>query len=116
MKILIVDDDAMVIKSCSRVLEPEGHEIETADTVDGGEALLERASFDLMITDIKMPGQDGFEMIRRSVRKRPDMTILVMTGYLVPEIINEVRRLGVTHYIPKPFTPDELLAAVKNTT
>jgi len=115
MKILIVDDDAMVIKSCKRILEAEGHETHFAESVDRGEARLDETPFDLLITDIKMPGQDGFEMIRRSVRKRPDMPILVMTGYLMPEVIEEGRRLGVTHYIAKPFTPDELLTAVENT-
>ena len=114
MKILIVDDDAMVIESCRRILEAEGHETHFAESVERGEVRLDETPFDLLITDIKMPGQDGFEMIRRSIRKRPDMTILVMTGYLVPEVINDVRRLGVTHYIAKPFTPDELLTAVEN--
>ncbi len=113
MKILILDDDPVVLQSCCRILEAEGHETHTADTVERGEALLEGDAFDLMLTDIKMPGQDGFEMIRRSARKYPEMPILVMTGYLMPEIVERGRRLGVTHYIPKPFTPDELLAAVE---
>ncbi len=113
MKILIVDDDPMVIKSCIRILDAEGHEIHTADTVEKGETLLDESAFDLLITDIKMPGQDGFEMIRRSVQLRPEMPILVMSGYLMPEIVDEGRRLGVNHFIPKPFTPDEMLSAVE---
>lgn len=112
MKILIVDDDPVIIRSCSRILESEGHEIQSADTVEHGEALLTESTFDLMITDIKMPGHDGFEMIRRSVRIQAALSILVMTGYLMPEIVDEMRQLGVNQFIPKPFTPDELLSAV----
>lgn len=114
MKILIVDDDPVVIRSCSRILESEGHETRIADTVEGGEVLLDHEPFDLMLTDIKMPGRDGFEMIRRATRIRPGMPILVMTGYLMPETRDEGCRLGVNHYIAKPFTPDELLTAVKD--
>jgi DNA-binding response OmpR family regulator len=114
MRILIVDDDPMVIKSCSRILEAEGHETLIAYTVKSGEDLLGERAFDLMITDIKMPGQDGFEMIRRSTLKRPGMPILVMTGYLVPDIVEQGHRLGVSHYIAKPFTPDELLTAIES--
>lgn len=113
MKILIVDDDLVVIKSCRRVLEAEGMETSTANSVEIGEEILAEEIFDLMLTDIKMPGQDGFEMIRRAKTLRPDMAILVMTGYLTSETIEQSRSLGVDNHIAKPFTPEELLEAVR---
>ena len=116
MNILIVDDDPVVIKSCSRILLEDGHETCTADSVEAGEKELSRTVFDLMITDIKMPGQDGFEMARRARKLHPDMPILMMTGYLMPETVNDIRRLGVTHFIAKPFTPSELMEAVEDAT
>ncbi|SHJ81316.1 Response regulator receiver domain-containing protein [Desulfatibacillum alkenivorans DSM 16219] len=113
MKILIVDDDPIIILSCRRILEAEGHELRVANTVDEGESFLVEESFDLMITDIKMPGADGFEMIRRAGKARPEMPVLVMTGYLMQETLDEGASLGVTDYIAKPFTPDELLRAIE---
>ncbi|MBF0377468.1 MAG: response regulator [Desulfamplus sp.] len=113
MKVLVVDDDLIVIKSCCKVLEAEGIEIESANTVELGEALLLNKAFDLMLTDIKMPGQDGFEMIKCAKQIRPDMPILMMTGYLTSDTISNIRRLGVKNYISKPFTPEELIKSVK---
>lgn len=113
MKILIVDDDPIVIESCRRILEAEGMETHVARTVEKGEELLAADDFDLMLTDIKMPGRDGFEMIRRAREIRPDMPVLVMTGYLTSETVENSRRFGVNHFIAKPFTPEELLADVQ---
>ena len=115
MKVLIVDDDTIVIKSCRRVLEAEGMEIHTASTVEKGAAMLADTDFDLVLTDIKMPGRDGFEMIDRARHMRPDMPILMMSGYSTAETIANGRRLGADNHIAKPFTPEELLLAVRNT-
>jgi len=115
MRVLIVDDNAIVIKSCRRVLEAESIEIHTASTVEKGTALLAGIDFDLMLTDIKMPGRDGFEMITRARQMRPDMPILMMSGYSTVETIANGRRLGADNHIAKPFTPEELLLAVHNT-
>ena len=119
MKILIVDDDAIVVKSCVRILEMEGMEAQVASTVEIGEKLLstgEPPPFDLILTDVKMPGQDGFEMIRRARKIQPDIPILMMTGYLTAKTMEKGRRYGADNYIAKPFTPDELVDAVKKTT
>ena len=115
MRVLIVDDDAIVVRSCRRVLEAEGMDIHTANTVAQGVAMLTEADFDLMLTDIKMPGQDGFAMIARARQLRPDLPILMMSGYSTAETIANGRRLGADNHIAKPFTPEELLIAVRNT-
>ncbi|WP_319521805.1 response regulator [uncultured Desulfosarcina sp.] len=115
MRVLIVDDDAIVIQSCQRVLEAEGMEIRTARSVEEGEQALNRGDFDLMLTDIKMPGKDGFEMIARARRIRPDLPILMMSGYSVAETIEKSSQSGANHCIAKPFTPEELLEAVQHT-
>ena len=120
MKILIVDDDAIVVQSCVRILEMEGIETQVAHTVEDGENLLSAVGsafpFALILTDVKMPGQDGFEMIRRARKIRPDIPILMMTGYLTNKTMEKGRRYGADNYIAKPFTPDELVDAIKITT
>lgn len=113
MRILIVDDDAIVVHSCRRILEAEGMDIQSADTVAAGLSILAAEKIDMMITDIKMPGQDGFEMIKRARKIRPEMPILMMTGYLTAETIEAGRRAGADNCIAKPFTPEELIQAVK---
>ncbi|BBO69467.1 hypothetical protein DSCA_33970 [Desulfosarcina alkanivorans] len=112
MRILVVDDDAIVVQSCCRILEAEGMAIQTADNVETGAAILAAESFDLMLTDIKMPGRDGFEMIRRAKKIRPGMPILMMTGYLTADTIEAGRHAGADNCIAKPFTPEELVQAV----
>lgn len=113
MKILIVDDDAIVVHSCRRILEAEGMEIQAANNVEKGLAILTAEKVDLMLTDIKMPGQDGFELIKQARKIRPEMPILMMTGYLTVETIEAGRRAGADNCIAKPFTPEELTQAVQ---
>lgn len=119
MKILIVDDDAIVVQSCVRILDLEGMEVHVASTVEMGEKLLSTegasAAFDLILTDVKMPDQDGFEMIRRARQIQPDIPIIMMTGYLTAKTMEKGRRYGADDYIAKPFTPDELVDAVRET-
>lgn len=119
MKILIIDDDSIIALSCQRILEAEEVEIHVADSMETGVKLLaseSSAPFDLILTDIKMPGRDGFDMILEAKKKYPDIPILMMTGYLTVETIEKGRRLGADNYIAKPFTPEELMKAVMKTT
>ena len=113
MRILIVDDDAIVVHSCRRILEAEGMDIHSAASVEAGLSILADGDIDILLTDIKMPGQDGFAMIRRARQRRPGLPILMMTGYLTAETIAAGRRAGADHCIAKPFTPNELIQAVQ---
>ena len=115
MKILIVDDDLMVIESCRRILEEEGIHIRAATSVEEGMKILEAEDFDVMITDIKMPGEDGFKLIEKAKALKPGMPILMMTGYLTIETVAKGSNVGADNYIAKPFTPEELIAAVRKT-
>jgi DNA-binding response OmpR family regulator len=113
MKVLIVDDNPVVVLSSRRVLEAEGMEVHVATSVEMGETMLGADRFDLLLTDIRMPGRDGFEMIIQARKIRPNMPILMMTGYMTPETIEQGRKCGADNYIAKPFTPDELIEAVR---
>ncbi len=119
MKILIVDDDSVVVHSCVRILEAEGIETEVASSVDKAEFLLkahkDTSPFSLILTDVKMPEKDGFEMIQQARKLQPDIPILMMTGYLTSKTMERGRRFGADNYIAKPFTPDELILAIENT-
>jgi DNA-binding NtrC family response regulator len=113
VNILVVDDDRVVLESCLRILEPEGHSLTLTSTAKEAVDKLERQRYDLLLVDVIMPEYDGIYLIGTAREKRPEMPILVMSGYPTPETIASGLRAGATHFIAKPFTPDELAAAVR---
>ncbi len=105
IKILVVDDERIVIRSAEMVLSAEGYDIEGASS--GKEAILkmEQNSYDLVLTDLKMPEMDGITLIRWLKQERPDIGIVIITGYPSQDTIKEALELGIIDYVPKPFTP-----------
>ena len=116
MKILVVDDDAIVIKSCRRILEAEGFEVTSVPSADEALEKIKYYEFDLLLMDVKMPKHDGIFLMREVKKNWPDIPIMVMSGYPTPETIADVLKLGATQFIPKPFRPDELVKAVRQAT
>jgi CheY-like chemotaxis protein len=105
-QVLVIDDDAVVGHSFDRVLSEKGYEVSTA--LSGEEALdtIEHTEFDVVFTDIKMPGMDGLEVAERIKAKCPWTPVVVITGYGTAE--NEARAsvLGVSGFVHKPLTPE----------
>jgi len=112
-RILVVDDEMIVCESCQRILEEEGLEVEIA--LNGLEAIkkMKEHPFDIVITDLKMPGMDGMELLKTFRREYPDTTVIMITGFSTVETAVEAMKLGAFDYIPKPFTPDEVSIVVK---
>jgi NADH:ubiquinone oxidoreductase subunit E/ActR/RegA family two-component response regulator len=108
-KILIVDDELIVIRSAERVLKGEGYAVEGA--LGGREAIMKmgQADYDLVFTDLKMPEVDGINLIRWIKKMKPATGIVIITGYPSQETIKEALELGIIDYVPKPFTPAVLL-------
>jgi len=116
MKILVVDDDAIVLDSCKRVLEAEGFEMRLASSAFEARKAMEANHFDLLLVDVKMPGRDGMWLIGETRQKWPKLPIVVMSGYPTPETVDDGARLGAPDFVAKPFTPDELLKAIQRAT
>jgi DNA-binding NtrC family response regulator len=112
-RILVVDDEMIVCESCKRILEEDGYEVETA--LSGMEAFekMKENPFDIVLTDLKMPGIDGMEVLRTFRKDYPDIIIIMITGYSTVETAVEAMKSGAFDYIPKPFTPDEVSIVVK---
>jgi len=108
-RILVVDDEPVVRRSCERILTPEGYAVESAS--NGNEAIgkLGKDGYDLVITDLKMPDIDGIELIRWIRNSKPDTGIVVITGYPSQESIKEALSLRILDYLPKPFSPALLI-------
>jgi DNA-binding NtrC family response regulator len=113
MKVLVVDDDRIVIRSCTRILESEGYEVSTVFGADEALEIIGEVSFDLLLLDVKMPKRDGLSLMKEIRKSRPDVPVIVMSGYPTPETVADVLKAGATQFIPKPFRPDELLDAVR---
>jgi CheY-like chemotaxis protein len=105
-KVLVVDDDPVVGKSFDRVLSDKGYVVITAQS--GREALdkLRDEEFDVVFTDIKMPGMDGLEVAERVKARRPWTPVVIITGY--GTVANEVRAsaAGVSSFLHKPLSPE----------
>jgi DNA-binding NtrC family response regulator len=112
-KILVVDDEVVICKSIQRILSPEGYEVEFS--LSGEEALekLNQESFDIVITDLKMPGMDGIELLVKVKEKDPEIIVIMITGYSTVQTAVQAMRMGALDYIPKPFTPEELVVVVE---
>ena len=111
-KILVVDDEDMIRDLCYHILSTEGYQV---SVVSNGMAALEelgRQSFDLMITDIKMPGIDGLELFERVKGKKQDIVTIFITGHGTLDTAIESLMRGVEGFVLKPFTQEELLGAV----
>ena len=112
MNILVVDDDPVVRASCRRILEGESQQVRVSASAPEALAELQRQSCQLLVVDVIMPEFDGIYLIGSVRRDSPDLPILVMSGYPTPETIASGQRMGATHFIAKPFTPEELATAV----
>lgn len=110
--LLLVDDDPAILTLCRRILEPDGYSV--VEVKRGEDALNRLASepFDLVLTDIRLPGMTGLEVAQRLRTRDPDVTIITMTGYSNMEMAIQALSLGVDEFIVKPFTPDSLRLTV----
>jgi DNA-binding NtrC family response regulator len=108
--ILLIEDDLREADSLRELLETEGYRIRLAARGDEGARLAETEPFDLVITDLRMPGEDGLQVIRRLHAARPRLPIILMTAFGTNDDIIEATRHGAFEYLSKPFAMDEFLA------
>jgi len=111
-KILIIDDEEGMRKLLARVLIKYGYETVTSGSGDEALSLIENDTFDLIITDINMPGMDGLQLLREVKSFDPALPIIVMTAYGTVESAVQALRSGAYDYITKPFETDEIRLAV----
>lgn len=112
-KILVVDDEEIARKNLTHILTKENYDVSTAS--DGREAFdeLEATEFDVIITDLKMAGIDGMELLERIKVKYPDVRVIMVTGYATVQSAIEAMKKGAFYYIAKPFKLDEVRATVR---
>ena len=106
LQVLVIDDDAVVGRSFDRVLSDKGYEVSTA--LSGEEALetINETNFDVVFTDIKMPGMDGLEVTERIKARCPWTPVVVITGYGTDDNEAKASVLGASGFVRKPLTPE----------
>ncbi len=114
-KILVVDDEHMIRSLCNHMLMDEGYQVNTVSNAAAALEELNHISADLLITDVKMPGMDGLELIERAKSLNQDIMIILITGHATLDIAIESLRRGADAFVLKPFTQEELLNAVDRT-
>jgi DNA-binding NtrC family response regulator len=112
-RILIVDDEEIVIRSCKRILDDAGYVVDSAP--NGWEALkkVEDNSYDVMVLDIMMPKMDGLEVLQQVKERHPEVDVIMVTGLSQIQTAVKAMKLGAFDYLPKPFDPDELTHVVE---
>jgi DNA-binding NtrC family response regulator len=111
MNILAVDDEWIVLESCRKVLG-DRFEVQVVKSADDALEAMSREHFSLVLLDIKMPGKDGMTLVRQVKKTWPDTPVIIMSGYVTNETMEEVAKTDAAMFLAKPFTPDELVQAV----
>ena len=110
--VLVVDDEKDIRDGCERILTRMDLEVTKAENGPAGLEALERGRFDLVLLDLKMPGLDGLEVLKRIGESHPDILVIIITGFATIETAIEAMKLGAYDFISKPFRPDQLRLTV----
>jgi CheY-like chemotaxis protein len=108
MKILLVDDDEWIRDSLSLFFEAEGCNLLAFETAEEAIEAVKQQSYDIVISDYKLPGMDGLEFLRRVKERQPNAFEILITAYANREICEEAKMVGVRDIIPKPFTSEDV--------
>jgi len=111
--ILCVDDEAVILDSFRKILVLDGYSVDTVETGQEALGLIQSRSYDFVFTDLKMPLMDGVEVTKSVKHMRPDIDVIIITGYATVETAVECMKYGAMDYVQKPFTEEELLEFTK---
>lgn len=106
--VLVIDDEPIVLDSCRRILRQEGFDVNGAFNGREGLKKIEEDKYDAVLVDWKLPEIDGMEVLRIIKKNHPEVIVVMITGYPSVESAVKAMKLGVSDYVSKPFTPDEL--------
>jgi len=111
-KVLVIDDEQVVLNSVKRILGQADFDVET--TLSGRQGLewALNKTYDVILTDIRMPDIGGMIILRDIKRTKPEVPVMIITGYASVQSAVQAMKLGAADYVEKPFTPDQLLKAV----
>jgi formate/nitrite transporter len=112
-KMLIIDDEDIVLKSCRKIFEAEGFDVVTTANPQEGLKLAADSHFDVILVDWMMPGFDGMDVVEEIDRRSPGSAVVMISGYPSVGRATEAMKRGAMDYVAKPFKPEEITMAVK---
>jgi diguanylate cyclase (GGDEF)-like protein len=112
--LIIVDDDERLLEIFKKALSLEGYQCETASSAESALELINNMPFDIMLTDIRMPGMEGFELTQKAKKIRPDIAVIIMTAYVEEFSFDNAVEAGASDFIKKPFTLNELVLRIQH--
>jgi DNA-binding NtrC family response regulator len=107
-RVLVADDEAVVVNSIRKILSRKGYAVEEAFTCKDALAQVFTHDYDLVLLDMRMSDGNGMDVLQKIKAKRPDLRVVIVTGYASIDTAVEAIQKGASDYMPKPFTPDEL--------
>jgi DNA-binding NtrC family response regulator len=112
-RMLIIDDEDIVLESCRRIFSTTGFQVTCTTSPPEGLRLIADSSFDVILCDWKMPGFDGMDVLEELERRSPHSAVVMISGYPTPARQTEALKRGAMDYVAKPFTPGEIIEAVR---
>ena len=113
-KVLLVDDEKEFLEIMSERMEARGMQVTTATTASEALSIIEEKSFDAIVMDFQMPGMDGMEALKTIKSKKPELQIILLTGYATVEKTVEAMKVGATDFLEKPADIEALSEKIKN--
>ena len=112
VRILVVDDEQVILDSARKILAPEGLSVMTALDAETALEVLPAHSPQIMITDLVLPGASGMKLLEKALEHDPRLVVILTTGYSTIDNAIAALKHGAFEFLPKPFTCEELLACV----
>jgi len=112
-KILIVDDEKDILRALEFILSREGYSVSTATSGEEAIELLKKDEYDLVLTDLRMEGMDGLEVLQMTLQMRPSTLVIIMTAYATVESAVTAMKMGASDYIVKPFINEDVKMRIK---
>ena len=110
--LLVVDDERNMRESLKTVLESRGYQVATVESAEDGLKAVKESDFFMVITDARLEGMSGYDFLRETHERWPDLPVLMITAYATPKLAVEAIQTGAIDYLSKPFEPEELLHSV----
>ena len=110
--LLVVDDERNMRESLKTVLESRGYQVDTVESAEDGLKAVGESDYFMVITDARLEGMSGYDFLRETHERWPDLPVLMMTAYATPKLAVEAIQTGAIDYLSKPFEPEELLHSV----
>ncbi len=113
-RILVIDDEVKINNNIKKILGKKSYEVDQAVTKEEALEQIHAQSYSLVLLDLKIPGVKGLELLKAIREAQPEARVIIITGYASIETAKESARLGISDYLHKPFTPDEIRNATEN--